>query len=1721
MITLMVVADIDTVDYSKALGSVIVDLGLGNIAQSVGGSQGSDTLISIENVLGSDYADIFYSNESANNNFHGGVTDSTGGDTVDYSKRLDDSDDKINVNLVAGTAEITDAGSISANDTFINIENITGTAGNDTIIGNELKNTLLGGLGNDILEGGAGNDYLDGGTGSDYAYYSQATSGVNVDLGISTAQVIGADQGTDTLISIENVIGSTHADTFKGNNISSNIINGGMVLSTGLENSSDENDTVDYSTLNNINDKIIVDLNNTLTPNVSVSLNGIAQGSDTLINIEHVIGSAGNDTFIGNSDSNNFKGKDGDDLFIIKEASSAGEADIIDGGNNTVNGDTVDFSQLSDTSFHVDVDLALQKLFLKNSANATVRNDSVSNIENIIGTNNEDRIIGDSSSNTLIGNDGTDFIQGLDGNDYIEGGDNTDNSASSSVYETLDGGKGDDTIYGGAGNDFILGGAGDGEDTLYGGSGNDSIKGGAGIDLLYGEADDDILKGESGEDSLYGGLGNDELLGGSGNDLLYGDDSLNTNTGSGNDILEGGDGEDTLHGGYGNDSLDGGDENDALYGGFGDDLLAGGLGNDVIDGADGIDTVTYANSLTAVTVNLALNTASGEGNDTLNSIENAIGSVYDDTFISDFSKSNVFDGNEGSETNGDNISYAAIHVDAGDEENDKVVINLSTEVGEVNTTDGYFEADIYQDGAKTTTDKLINIENITGSAGNDTITAANDNNSIYGLAGNDLLSGGEGNDYIHGGIGSDTVSYEYLSTKAVSVNLELGTSFVDSSDSDTLISIENAIGGGSSDTITGSSSINVLEGAAGDDTFVSSLGNDLIYGGKIGADNHIVGDMIDYSNSLNVNNNLFVNLSSISNAPSSAQIRLDSDDSSVYTDSLYGIENISGTSNDDTITGNSNNNTLLGNTGEDTLQGGLGKDKLDGGDGNDVFLISDLDVGDTGGDEIIGGLGNDTLDYSGITGSTGVTVNLETGADVVIGSYTHEFSGIEHLIGSHQKDILRGNDSLNKIQGLGGDDLIYGQSGGDYLYGGSESDGSSSGADTIYGKEGDDYIYGGDGNDSLYGGDGKDVVFGEAGEDTLFSGIGDDTLYGGTGADTFIFEAADNKNDLIYGGDASNDTSINDLIDYTQAIKGMRVTLEDTAAGIATSQDQGINTIFGIEHVKGSNLEGDTLSGNSAVNTLYGQGSDDTLSGNDGADHLFGGDQNDVLYGNNVSGITDDGAADTLDGGSGNDTLYGGLGDDTLYGGSENDIFYATNDSDGADLIDGNSGLDTISYSALSDADNKIEVTLGNNGTTSTVKVFDDLGVYTGALNDDTISNIENITATSGDDTMTGNNLANVLNGRSGSDTVKYDYLSGAGIDVNLNENKATDANSIVDTLLSIENIVGSSYDDVFVTKEGTDNKIEAGEGSEINGDTIDYSSNGATKLVLDLSTVDGTGFSSAIISGTTASTDLLKDIENVIATENNDEVSGNSDKNTIKGLAGNDTLSGLAGNDSIDGGLGNDLINGGAGADTLKGDEGDDTFIGTSFDGDTIDGGNDSTNDRGSDTLDYSQISGSGIDIALNNDQITTVTIGAATHTIVNIENVIGTNQNDTITGDNEKNILNGLAGNDSISGNAGLDTIYGGAGSDELLGGLDNDVLYGDDSLHTALGSGNDILDGGYGADTLYGGYGDDTLIGGEGADKLLGGEGNDTADYSSSSTSVDANLEGILSRWRRQWS
>ena len=484
--------------------------------------------------------------------------------------------------------------------------------GDDSFIGYIGNDLVYGGAGNDTLNGGAGDDRLDGNSGIDTVTYLDATAGVTVNLGLTTAQVIGGGRGRDTLISIENVTGSNHADRLIGNG-AANLLLGGM-----------GNDTLTGGAGNDtLNGGLGVDIAAYAAATAGVRVNlavagpqavGAGLGSDVLIAIEGVIGSAHADTLSGNAVANMLDGGAGNDslvgLYGNDTLLGGAGADTLNGGqgDDVINGgegvDTAIFA--GGANFKVNLGIGARQ--------ATGQgNDVIQGIENLIGGTGNDAFTGNGLANMLNGQAGNDTLLGLGGNDTLVGGLGND---------LMDGGAGVDTIlFSGAangirvnlnvttaqatgqGNDIIRG-----VENLTGGAFNDVFIGNAANNLLIGNAGNDSLAGMGGNDTLNGGLGNDTLDGGDGIDTLVfasaGAVRVNLaqttaqNTGMGVDVLRGfenvvsGNGADVLRGSAGANVLDAGGGNDMLYGGLGNDTLLGGAGDDFLWGEGGNDILT-------------------------------------------------------------------------------------------------------------------------------------------------------------------------------------------------------------------------------------------------------------------------------------------------------------------------------------------------------------------------------------------------------------------------------------------------------------------------------------------------------------------------------------------------------------------------------------------------------------------------------------------------------------------------------------------------------------------------------------------------------------------------------------------------------------------------------------------------------------------------------------------------------------------------------------------------------------------------------------------------------------------------------------------------------------------------------------------------------------------------------------------------------------------------
>ncbi len=256
-------------------------------------------------------------------------------------------------------------------------------------------------------------------------------------------------------------------------------------------------------------------------------------------------------------------------------------------------------------------------------------------------------------------------------------------------------------------------------------------------------------------------------------------------------------------------------------------------------------------------------------------------------------------------------------------------------------------------------------------------------------------------------------------------------------------------------------------------------------------------------------------------------------------------------------------------------------------------------------------------------------------------------------------------------------------------------------------------------------------------------------------------------------------------------------------------------------------------------------------------------------------------------------------------------------------------------------------------------------------------------------------------------------------------------------------------------------------------------------------------------------------------------ELHGGNGADTLVGGNGDDVLYGFGGNDTMYGGKGNDVLAGGAGNDKLYGGDGDDYLLGGPGN-DLIDGG------AGNNWASYEDATASvKVDLTKTGAQDTG---GGGVDTLVNIQNLHGSDHGDILTGDAHDNYIYGGAGDDRIYGGAGDDHLSGGGGNNYLDGGDGFDTVdYGQSatgvtvhldmglppmggsgwtgdflvSIEAVMGSTHDDdITGGQAENYLFGDKGNDVIHGVNGNDTLDGGEGNDTL-YASSSADGHGDL------------
>ncbi|MDY0870996.1 type I secretion C-terminal target domain-containing protein [Dongia rigui] len=1465
---------------------------------------------------------------------------------------------------------------------------LTGTNSLTLIGSGEIESALdaRGGAGNDVLTGGGGGDYLDGGAGADKltggngndtaSYYLSAT-GVTVNLSLSTAQISTGDASGDILVSMENVLGSDHADTLTGNS-GVNILLGGL----GAD-SLDGGAGIDTASYDRSKAGVTVNLSDN-----SQNAGGEAAG-DTLVNIENLIGSIYSDHLVGDGNANRIDGSKGDDTL-----DGGGGNDVLIGGggfDTLIAGTGIDILDGGDSA---------DTLVLGGNLTAQDKVDGGSGIDSMTLSASAVYATGIVLGTETVKNVET-FVLG-DGDSYKL----TLSNATNTFGRLVDGFVGltvDGSALTGTNSLTVIGSA-EGESSL-------TLKGGTGNDLLTGGNVDDLL---------IGGAGADKLTGGGGIDLVSYEDSavgvtvdlsrltaqISAGDASG-DILA------TI------ENLRGSDFDDVLTGNKDANILTGGLGADTLNGGDGIDTADYSKSSALVTVDLNDDTNNAGGDaagDTLKNIENLTGSIYADTLVGD-GNGNILDGRAGADT-----LVAGYGADTllGGGSNDTLV--MGDDLTSLDKIDGGQDFDTvtldgdYSQGLSFGALTMINVEKIDVADGNSYNLILNDANNVQTLTVDgsvltgssrlivngaaeqsgaltaiggtaaDILTGGGGNDLLTGGKGADM-----LTGGAGADRLE---------------------GGDGNDTLSGGTGNDTLLAGAGIDTLLGGDGTDtIIMADKMTAADHIDGgagaDVLrlkgDYSGGLAFGTTTMVNVETI----------LLEDSGSDYELVLNNATNTQGLRVDGR--GLIGDKLILNGAAETvgalSAYGGTADDILTGGGGNDLL------AGGSGADTMAGGSGIDMASYA--ESDVGVTVNLTlTGPQTSAGEASGDIlSGIENLEGSRFDDILTGDAGANTLIGGKGADTLAGGGGidtadyaqssecvtvdltnngnnaggdaaGDVLSGIENLTGSAfadsllgdNNVNLLIGGAGNDYLKALAGNDTLRGGDGNDILAGGAGGDLIDGGIGWDTAsYAGStaavtidlGLTTVQSSAGDGAGDRLVDieaviGSSFKDHLIGSVLDNAFEGGAGADVIEggfgsDTAAYGSSAVGVTVNLALLTAQISAGDASGDVLSGienltgSANADVLTGDAGENIIEGGAGADKINGGDGNDfAAYTNASVGVTVDLAnlaaqvsagdaagdilanienllgsayADTLSGDAKANQLAGELGNDVLNGAAGNDFLQG---GDGNDVLSGGAGADTLDGGDGIDVANYLGSTAG-----VTVNLTKSVQVSTGDAAGDMLYSVENLTGSSFNDKLTGDGSDNVLeggigadilNGGSGSDTASYASSTGS-ITIDLSDStKISGGDATGDTLVDIENLIGSTHADTLTGNSGN-NVINGGLGADtLNGgdgtDTASYAD--STAVTVDLS-------DNSHNSGGHAAGDLLFNFENVIGSVFGDSLTGSIGANRLDGGEGNDTLAGGSGGDTLIGGKGDDNLYGDSDGDTLIGGLGHDTLTGGS----------------------------------------------------------------------------------------------------------------------------------------------------------------------------------------------
>jgi Ca2+-binding RTX toxin-like protein len=310
-------------------------------------------------------------------------------------------------------------------------DRLLGRGGKDLLCGNNGGDLLIGGDGRDRLDGGrradglkpgAGNDIIDGGKSLfDDLRYPDAPGAIEASLITGTA----TGHGKDTFENVEQLVGGPFDDVLEGDDGPINFLIGlagnDVLTGNGGDNlfgpgAGDDQliggDAFDFM-VNDIPNLFIPPLEPLAGPMTVDLTTGTAtgNGTDTLVAIDGVSGSLGDDVMIGNGSDNEFTRLiDGSDT-----VDAGGGNDVVDGGDGADDldgGPGIDLLGNLDATAGMTVDLSVP---------STSHGDTVAGFENVWGTTFDDVLTGDDGPNEILGIDGNDDIVGLDADDVLIG----------------------------------------------------------------------------------------------------------------------------------------------------------------------------------------------------------------------------------------------------------------------------------------------------------------------------------------------------------------------------------------------------------------------------------------------------------------------------------------------------------------------------------------------------------------------------------------------------------------------------------------------------------------------------------------------------------------------------------------------------------------------------------------------------------------------------------------------------------------------------------------------------------------------------------------------------------------------------------------------------------------------------------------------------------------------------------------------------------------------------------------------------------------------------------------------------------------------------------------------------------------------------------------------------------------------------------------------------